>query len=444
MLIRSINILTLIFLLVVTTFAQLNLQTGNSFLINPMYGFSYWIVNSSNDSVTISFTYSVPFSKIIFTKHARNSASLDETFDADLTFSIDAADSVTGINYHSFHLKKFTADNFDLTQDSKMFAEDVTTMTLPKSVFKVAAELRDDGQQITYLSETKNENFAREKLTGVLSTIFLDSLSEKKLYPNFHNNVARFPGTVNAVFLTEDTSHTPITLELETNGHGSTTSPQSILICKLDSLFPLKAALQPAEDSVDGSSSSISFAMVPSSTHSLYVTKFDVDTLQEGNYTIAVSLKDKSDKVRFSYLWLDKPSTLKNFPLALSLLKYIVTDSVFSYISSGNNEEQREKFNEFWTSHSPTTKTAFNELEYEFYGRADYAYEHFKTISENNGSATDRGKAYILFGKPAEVKREFRSDGTYEIWYYPNLKKSLVFRKQGFDGDFKLYQTENL
>ena len=248
-----------------------------------------------------------------------------------------------------------------------MFAEDVTTMTLPKSVFKVAAELRDDGQQITYLNETKNENFAREKLTGVLSTIFLDSLSEKKLYPNFHNNVARFPGTVNAVFLTEDTSHTPITLELETNGHGSTTSPQSILICKLDSLFPLKAALQPAEDSVDSDHcSSISFAIVPSSTHSLYVTKFDVDTLQEGNYTIAVSLKDKSDKVRFSYLWLDKPFTLKNFPLALSLLKYIVTDSIFSYISSGNNEEQREKFNEYWKSRNPTPRRLSTSLNTNF------------------------------------------------------------------------------
>ncbi len=443
---RTIHITSIVLLLAVVTFAQPIPQIGNSPLTNPAYGFSNWIVNSSKDSATVSFTYSVPFSKIIFIKHAGNPVRRNETFDAILTFSIDATDSVTGINYHNFHVKKITANNFDLTQNSKIFAEDIVTMTLPKSVLKVSAELIDDGQQITYLSETKSENFARERFAGILSTIFLDSLSEKTIYPNLHNNIARFPGNIDAVFLTEDTGSIPITLKLEANKNGPASSPQSILICKLDSLSPLKAVLQAMEDSgaERDSDSSISFAIIPSSTHSLYIAKFDVDTLQEGTYSIEVSLNGKSEKLHFSYLWFDKPFTLKNFPLALSLLKYIVTDSIFSYISSGNNEEQREKFNEYWKSHNTIPKTAFNELEDEFYQRADYAYEHFKTISENNGAATDRGKAYILFGKPAEVKREFRSDGTYEIWYYPSQKKSLMFREQGISGEFKLYKTEDL
>ncbi|MGO9482116.1 MAG: GWxTD domain-containing protein [Candidatus Kryptoniota bacterium] len=419
---------------------------GDVHFANNAPKFSSWIVNSSKDSVTVSFTYSVPFSKIIFIKHNGASEIDDVTFGANLTFSIDAADSITGINYHDLDLKKITVNNFEITQDPKIYADGIVTMTLPRSVFKVEAELTDDGQQITYLNEVRSENFAREKFSGILSVIFSDSLSGKDVYPNLHGNIARFPGNIDAVFLTEDTISTPMTLTLEANKKGSKSSPETISICKLDSLSPLKAALQPMEDSTNDSDhySSIFFDIVPSSTHSLYIAKFDIDTLQEGTYTISVSLKGKSDKLHCSYLWLDKPFTLKNFPLALTLLKYIVPDSIFSYINSGNDEEQRDKFNEYWKSRNPNPKTAFNELEDKFYQRADYAYEHFKTISEDNGAATDRGKAYILFGKPAEVKREFRSDFTYEIWFYPNQKKSLIFREQGAGDDFRLYRTEDL
>lgn len=189
---------------------------------------------------------------------------------------------------------------------------------------------------------------------------------------------------------------------------------------------------------------------MPNATHSLYIAKFDVDTLQEGIYTIKISplheanAKYKSAMVHFSYLWLDKPFTLENLDSALLLLKYIVNDSIYSYISSGSQQEEKEKFDEYWKSRNPIPNTAFNPLEAEFYERADYACEHFNTISENNGAATDRGKAYILFGKPASIKREFLQDGTYETWYYPNEKKSLVFKEEGYTGDFKLYKTETM
>jgi len=437
---------------------------------NFMHGFSSWIINSTKDSVTISFTYSVPYSGIIFIKHAMEIAPLKSTFDAILTFSIDAVDSATGINYHDFHLKKISTGNFDVTQSSKLFAEDVITLTLPKSFFKAEWELRDDSQQITYFSETRQENLTSKTLAtssefppglgeespDILSTMFLDSLSKQDIYPYLQNNTAPFPHTIIASFLVEDTDSTPLTFKLETM--------KGVLISKLDSLAPLKAVLQPTvqlygtrytkvdrinsirEDtgnSADTGISIISFVIVPDPNHSLYIARFPVDTLQEGRYTIETTIGGKTEKTHFTYMWIDEPLTLRDFPTALSLLKYIVNDSVFSYISSGNDQEEKEKFDAYWKSRNPTPESAFNPLEDEFYQRADYAFEHFKSISEDNGAATDRGKAYILFGKPAQIKRDFRSDGTYEIWYYPNLKKSLVFKEQG-GSDFKLYQTENL
>ncbi|MCL4511539.1 MAG: GWxTD domain-containing protein [Bacteroidetes bacterium] len=385
-----------------------------------------WILSSTKDSVTVCFTYVVPFPRIIFTK----TQGTPEKFEANLAFSIDAVDSITGTNHHKFHLKKIFADNFAQTLAPKEIVEDFMTMTLPKSTYKVTAEVRDDNQQITYMNETVTKRFSHLNTAGILSTIFLDSLSGKVIFPVLMNDIAPFPNNIRVALLVEDTGSVPLTLSLKTKSGAS--------IYKLDSLYPSKVKLEPSD-----SICVLSFSEAPDSSCSLYIARFEIDTLQEGTYDLDASLNGKSEKLDFSYLWLDKPFTLRNFALALSLLKYIASDSVYSLINSGSHKEMREKFDAYWKSHDPTPKTAFNELEAEFYERADYAFEHFRTIATNNGAATDRGKAYIVFGKPANVKREFRSDGTYEIWYYPNLKRSLIFKEHRF-GEFKLYQTEKL
>jgi len=103
----------------------------------------------------------------------------------------------------------------------------------------------------------------------------------------------------------------------------------------------------------------------------------------------------------------------------------------------------RKAFDAYWDSKDPTPATAYNELEAEYYRRADYAVEAFKTVGTTNGAETDRGKAYILYGKPDIIRREYRTDGTYDVWHYPNLGRNIVFRQRGF-GDFELYQTEKL
>lgn len=388
-----------------------------------------WILDSSRDSITISFACAIPYNRIIFAKaeNVPGSSVVHDVFEADLSFSIDASDSVTGIDHHRLSQSKIIANEFSITQDASHRAENIVTMTLPKSVYKISAEVRDDDQQISYMNTTETK-----RLNDSLSTftsVFADSMNDSAMAPIIINDAARFPGPIIFALLTNDSTTRGLSLKLETLD-GS--------IIKSDSLPPRKATFQPVD-----SNGNVSFQIVHSMDHSLYLGEFKVDTLDEGEYQIEADLNGKVDKIRFNYLWIDKPVSLRNFKTALSLLKYVAPDSVFSYLNSGNDKEQREKFGRNWKSRDPTPETAYNELEAEYYERADYAFEHFRTISVDDGTATDRGKAYILFGKPMSVKREFRSDGTYEIWYYPNHKKNLIFKEKGV-GNFVLFQTENL
>ena len=71
-----------------------------------------------------------------------------------------------------------------------------------------------------------------------------------------------------------------------------------------------------------------------------------------------------------------------------------------------------------------------NDLLYEFYNRVTYANANFKKIGKN-GSASDMGKIYIIYGKPLSIDFEFNENGEFEIWKYRN-KKFIFINRFGY------------
>lgn len=75
----------------------------------------------------------------------------------------------------------------------------------------------------------------------------------------------------------------------------------------------------------------------------------------------------------------------------------------------------------------------------EFYSRADYALENFAGITNQNGAKTDRGKIYIKFGKPDNIKRDYSQDEiVYELWTYTDIKKEFLFKDESGLGNYIL------
>lgn len=385
-----------------------------------------WIIGSIPDSVTLCTAYSIPFDRIFFVRSGDTASS----FSASLTFSVDATDSATGTNFYRFSSRRITASTYDVTRSGLTHAEDYVTLTLPRSSFRIRVELHDDRQNITYLATILHKDFSRSDSSGITSIVFLDSLGRGKYYPVVMNNTAPFPEPLRFVVICRDgnLNHPSFSL-LDRNG---------ATIAGPDSFSVSSARLETRH-----AAGSIYFSSVADSSCGILFGRLNLDTLREGTYSLEVFAGRQKRNFRLSYSWLDKPFTLRNLKLALPLLEYIVPDSVYSEINSGNDAEKREKLEAYWRSHDPTPSTAYNELEAQYYDRADYALRAFATVGNPNGAATDRGKAYILYGKPQSIRREFRSDGTYETWKYTKLKRILVFREQNY-GDFKLYETEKL
>ena len=97
--------------------------------------------------------------------------------------------------------------------------------------------------------------------------------------------------------------------------------------------------------------------------------------------------------------WLDKD------------VAYIITDDERKAFKKLETDEEREHFiEEFWRRRDPDPDTDENEYREEYYERIAYANEHY--ASGIPGWKTDRGRIYIMYGKPDELETH-PSGGAY-------------------------------
>jgi len=114
----------------------------------------------------------------------------------------------------------------------------------------------------------------------------------------------------------------------------------------------------------------------------------------------------------------------------------IITDEELAAFRKLSTDLERDKFIEgFWLRRDPTPDTEENEYKDEFYRRKAYANEHFSAGVP--GEQTDRGRMYILHGKPDSIESHpmggpylrpaEEGGGTpetypFEIWRYRHLE----------------------
>jgi len=121
----------------------------------------------------------------------------------------------------------------------------------------------------------------------------------------------------------------------------------------------------------------------------------------------------------------------------------IITKTERSVFQSLQDEESRQRFqNLFWQVRDNTPGTSENEYRNEYYNLLRYAENRLE------GAHSDRGRIYLILGKPFEVKNfaGFEKVADCELWIYraegrsglPPLMYLLFYRRDNI-GDYKLY-----
>lgn len=101
---------------------------------------------------------------------------------------------------------------------------------------------------------------------------------------------------------------------------------------------------------------------------------------------------------------------------------YIVTESEKEAFLKLENDTDRETFIEnFWLRRDPDPDTELNEFREEHYERIAFANENF--TAGLPGWRTDRGRTYIVLGKPDKIEKgkatfENLENVPFEKWFY--------------------------
>lgn len=128
---------------------------------------------------------------------------------------------------------------------------------------------------------------------------------------------------------------------------------------------------------------------------------------------------------------------------------WIISDYEKNAFVSLQSDEERDGFIEaFWVNRDPTPGTEKNEFKDEHYVRLAYVKIHFSRESNLPGWQTDRGRTYILLGKPRFIRREGNpfEFTPLELWHYTGLTDYglpgsiyLIFYQKNSIGSYRLY-----
>jgi len=152
---------------------------------------------------------------------------------------------------------------------------------------------------------------------------------------------------------------------------------------------------------------------------SFFAAQKDSDS-QKVNNPLKVNVTGKDGKEKNNKKASDEAKKSRDLENASKALQhwldedvaYIITPDERRTFKGLKTDEERESFIEsFWLRRDPTPDTIDNEYRDEHYERIAYANEHY--ASGIPGWKTDRGRIYIMYGKPDEIESH-PSGGTYD------------------------------
>lgn len=163
-----------------------------------------------------------------------------------------------------------------------------------------------------------------------------------------------------------------------------------------------------------------------------------------GRYQLQLSRNGSTDTIsmRFQIVWEMMPFSLRTVDYAIESMRYICTDEEIDLLSSGSATENREALMAYWRQRDPTPATVVNERLSEYFRRVDNSFFAFSTIAEPDGAQSDRGKVYILYGQPTDIKKNLTSTKSQEVWVYTTgIKQTFTFELND-RGQYKLVNVK--
>ncbi|MDR3666300.1 MAG: GWxTD domain-containing protein [Ignavibacteriaceae bacterium] len=396
----------------------------------PGFKFLYAEINSfplANNNWEYYYTFRIPYDHLVFVKD-------DNYYIAGFSLAVEVTDSLGNSIDRQIQDGNIRVSDYKETDSDILFYQGMLTFNLPEGNYNFLPIITDmNSRDEVKLKKIINSTLI-EKYKFLLPPIIVNSKKvqcgnqEMSVLTNYDGFIPFSNNSYDIIIPSKDTSFTNLKAiimdDMDTVFNGPLTQ---------SSVFNLSYQVCDSQI-VIGSSGKI----VPTRN---FILKDLCNKLYEGGLKF-LFFKDGESKPFVSQngicFWIDKPSSLMDPEFAIKMLKYMTTDDEISKILDVKEKNYTRELFKFWKKYDPTPATQYNEVMTEYYKRVDYAAVNYSALSKKQGYDTDRGKIYILFGKPKKIERYSNSDGKIvETWYYDQQKKFIFVDKQG-TGEFSL------
>lgn len=414
------------------------------------YADAYVVPHDVGDSATVVVFFRIANDMMTFVR-VRDVQEVRGNFSAEMSVSIELRDTLGVIRQRTKRTDTVFTNTFEETNDKNSYHVGWTTFRIGQGTYVLGLEV---------LSQ-KESNQKRLKLPPVA---FMPRRSTRLLAPAafgapetiggvdmlrlfvFNSNLPFGPEQARALLLVADSAETRYTYRIRQ-------LPWDNKEIRWWRVSDIEGRVQSQRDRFPAISSASSseaayLEMVdrPASTRAIASVEIPIPmaTLVPGRYQIDLAKAGTKDTiaVKFQIIWEMMPFSLRTLDYAIESMRYICTEETLDSLTDGDASENRQALMNWWRRQDPTATTVYNERMAEYYRRVDNAFFAFSTINEPDGSRTERGKIYVLYGQPTEIVKDLKATSPREVWKYKTAPKQTFTFEVNDRGLYKLIDVK--
>ena len=377
------------------------------------------IISDSNQIEIMS--YKIPYNNLLFTK---NNGSYLTSFTLTLEIYREEVFISREIVKPTFYV-----DTYEETLSNKRYYEDFVEFQLDSGKYILKPEFSIDETEVEYRIPSETifvENLIKSKLIPPI-VILNNSNSNSFKLANFGGAIPFSPKKYDLLIglLNQNIKTISVTISQFNSVIYSDSISSSVNGNLLVSNFENDLRLTISD------SSDINYFLLTGFSHFLY----------EGKADLIIKIDSTEKKYTLNTSWNDKPKILNNPEYAIKLLSYISDENTVGELLSSSKDQYYKNLTEYWIQNFPANGMKYNYAMEEYYRRADHAIKNFSSLNSFDGAERDRGRIYILYGKPDSIERNYTEmNEILEVWRFDKVGRSFVFKDVNGTGKFDLVE----
>ena len=420
--------LILIFVLSVNLYSQFDKSQYYDYSRHFYYDL-YYQQPELSDSIDINVLFKLSFNQLKFIKDEDNSLN-EDVFRAKYNIEAEFRDADGIIRKRIIKYDTIMTNNYSDINNSEKLVYHLLGVRLLPGKYAPVLRIYDNDKSKLGEEKLKEIDFVNSSPLGRFSSCLF-------AYQGNDNNYYQFILNGNAGFSSNDVKLIFHVSEPRSNDYNykieyldANNSP--IPLPEKETVYGTVALLSGKDVQINIINKNVSIVnLIQSEDNSgLLIFNLPADRTIPGKSRISIWDDKASDTLKFDFIviWENMPAYLKNPGKAVEIMYYVLNDSEYDEMNSGNDKEKLKKIFEWWRAKDPTKFSIYNEAMVEYFRRADYSSKNYKTNFEKDGVKTDRGKIYILNGPPDKIDMDMQINGqSTEIWNYKRLNKKFVF-----------------